>query len=389
MREIKKQENQVSSKQETQENKCLQFPIPHFILVFTSCFCLGLYPNRAIAQRPPEAIATTPNLAPFQPTILNPGMTGSEVQVLQVQLKALGYYNDWIDGQYGLSTQNAVAKFQKAGVLKRKDGVADLTTQSILKTALLGQTKCTTAPVSAPISQVNTTSPPSQINLFWWSLLGLGILGSVGAFIYLIKKVDKIQYSAISEDQKLLSPSVQDHPKFFLSPAQTPAVSSSIELLQPKTSAIVAKLNIFDELMKDLRVDDPNQRRKAIWNLGQQGDSRAIKPLVELMIDADSQQHGLILSALAEIGSRTLKPLNRALVISLQNESPQVRKNAIRDLLRIYDMMGQMSQVLCHALEDPDPEVQATARYAFTKINRVGNIPESQTFMDMNTEEQN
>ncbi|MCM2407242.1 HEAT repeat domain-containing protein [Anabaena sp. CCAP 1446/1C] len=338
-------------------------------------------------------MAARPNLVPFQPTILNPGMTGSEVQVLQVQLKALGYYNDWIDGQYGLSTQNAVAKFQKAGVLKRKDGIADLTTQNSLKTALLGQNKCTTAPVSAPIPKANTTSPPSQINLIWWSLLGSGILGSVGAFVYLIKRVDKIQYSAISESQKLLSPSVQDHPKFFLSPAQTPPVSSSIassiELLQPNASAMVAKLNIFDELIKELRVDDPNQRRKAIWNLGQQGDSRAIKPLVDLMIDADSQQYGLILSALAEIGSRTLKPLNRALVISLQNESPQVRKNAIRDLLRIYDMMGQMSQVLCHALEDPDPEVQATARYAFTKINRVGKIPESQIFTDMNTEEQN
>ncbi|MEA5554211.1 peptidoglycan-binding protein [Anabaena cylindrica UHCC 0172] len=384
MREIKKQENQVSNKQKIQENQLLLFPIPHFILVFTSCFCLGLYPNRAIA--------TTPNLAPFQPTILNPGMTGAEVQVLQVQLKALGYYNDWIDGQYGLSTQNAVAKFQKAGVLKREDGIADLTTQSILKKALLGQTKCTTVPVSAPIPQVpqvNTKSQPNQVNWIWWSLLGLGSLGSVGAFVYLIQRINKIQNSAISENQKLLSPSVQDHPKFFLSPAQTPAVSSSIELLQPNASAMVAKINIFDELIKELGVDDPTLRRKAIWNLGQQGDSRAIKPLVELMMDADSQQHGLILSALAEIGSRTLKPLNRALVISLQNESPQVRKNAIRDLLRIYDMMGQMSQILRHALEDPDPEVQATARYAFTKMNHVGNIPEAQVFTNMNTEEQN
>ncbi len=68
--------------------------------------------------------------------------------------------------------------------------------------------------------------------------------------------------------------------------------------------------------------------------------------------------------------------MNRALAISIQNDSPQVRQNAIRDLTRVYDMMSQISQMLKHALEDPDPEVQSTARYALNQIHRMRVISE-------------
>jgi HEAT repeat protein len=134
--------------------------------------------------------------------------------------------------------------------------------------------------------------------------------------------------------------------------------------------------------MEELQSDDATKRRKAIWNIGQKGDSRAVQPLVELLMSADSQQNGLILSALAEIGIRTLKPMNRALALSIQSENPQVRQNAIRDLVRLYDMMAQMSQILRHALEDTDPEVQATARYALNQINRLRVVPDQQRFTE-------
>jgi HEAT repeat protein len=153
----------------------------------------------------------------------------------------------------------------------------------------------------------------------------------------------------------------------------------SAKLLPPATTSRLAKINIVDELIKDLHSNDSAKRRKAIWDLGQQGDSRAIQPLVELMVNADSQQTSLILAALAEIGGRTLKPMNRALAISMQDESPQVRQNAIRDLTRVYDMMNQMAQMLRHALEDPDAEVQATARYALTQMNRMRSLGEQQS----------
>jgi HEAT repeat protein len=156
---------------------------------------------------------------------------------------------------------------------------------------------------------------------------------------------------------------------------QAATTSQPPTLLPPTTTSRLAKVNIVDELLKDLSSPDPTKRRKAIWDLGQQGDSRAIQPLVDLMIDADSQQRSLILAALTEIGIRTLKPMNQALAMSLQHESPQVRQNAIRDLTRIYDMMAQISQMLCHAVQDPDAEVQATARYALAQMNRIRSLP--------------
>ena len=80
------------------------------------------------------------------------------------------------------------------------------------------------------------------------------------------------------------------------------------------------------------------------------------------MADADSQQRSLILAALAEIGTRTLKPMNRALAVSMQDESPDVRKNAIRDLTRVYETMTQISQMLSMAAQDEDPEVQENSK---------------------------
>lgn len=128
-------------------------------------------------------------------------------------------------------------------------------------------------------------------------------------------------------------------------------------------------LDIIEELLKDLQDIDPKKRRKAIWELAQKADSRAMKPLVDLMIDTDSQERSLILEALSQISLRTLKPMNQALAISLQDKNPQVRKNAIRDLTRIYDIMSQISQLLCHAIGDSDREVQETAQWALNQLN--------------------
>jgi len=58
----------------------------------------------------------------------------------------------------------------------------------------------------------------------------------------------------------------------------------------------------------------------------------------------------------------------------LQDESSDVRKNAIRDLTRIYDQIAQMSQLLGHAVNDADPEVQETAQWALSQLNRIRTI---------------
>ena len=137
----------------------------------------------------------------------------------------------------------------------------------------------------------------------------------------------------------------------------------------------LAKVDVIDELVGNLQVTDPSKRRKAIWELGQRGNSSAVQHLVNSMVDADSKEKSLILAALSEIGIRSLKPMNRALAIALQDDNPDVRKNAIRDLTRVYDLVTQISQMLGHATEDEDAEVRRTAEWALEQLNRIREAP--------------
>jgi hypothetical protein len=148
------------------------------------------------------------------------------------------------------------------------------------------------------------------------------------------------------------------------------SVSRSQEIALPEPPK-QPKLDIIEALIEDLRHLSSVKRRKAIWELGQQGDSRAVEPLLDLLTNSDSQQYSLILASLSEIGIRTIKPMNNAWSISMQNENPEVRKNAIRDLTRIYELVNQISYLLHHATDDPDPEVQETARWAINQLNRI------------------
>ncbi|MBD2515630.1 HEAT repeat domain-containing protein [Nostoc sp. FACHB-973] len=366
------------------------------ILVFTCFSCLGFYLNRpstATSNPVPEILefAQANSRVSATPNVLRYGSPKSDVQRLQTQLKQLGYYNGVVDGQYNATTEVAVAKFQKVKGLKI-DGLAGLATRERLQAALAAKKQIVTSPiVTSPIvtSPASTPKPtakpqPTERGFLWWLIFAVGVLGSIGAFLFLLRwfrQVKQLQKSEISNSKSLnqvkKDPITTPSPENLTTP-QTAKLSPTTQLLLPEKTSRLAKLNIIDELIQDLGSPDPTKRRKAIWDLGQQGDSRAIQPMVDLMIDADSQESSLILAALGEIGARTLKPMNRALVMSMQDESPQVRQNAIRDLIRVYDMMSQMSQILCHALEDPDAEVQATARYALSQMNRIRALPEQQ-----------
>ncbi|MBD2604400.1 HEAT repeat domain-containing protein [Scytonema hofmannii FACHB-248] len=358
------------------------------ILVITCLTCLGFDPNPASTATPnlaPEfQLQIVNSTQPAQSSILELGSRGVEVEALQKQLKELGYYYGVVNGDYGDRTKLAVSKFQKAKNLI-PDGIAGVTTRNILLTAVKQKQSLSLATIAPNAKNEKTSTKASpQKSLLWWSLVGIGILGGVGALLYLLRRSRKVkQVQPENFDFKVLTPSQTKPVPGLLSldsaadknaditNTEEATAPSAKEVLPLEKTSRLAKVNIVEELMKDLRSPDPTKRRKAIWDLGQQGDSRAIQPLIEVMIDADSQQRSLILAALAEIGTRTLKPMNRALAISLQDESPEVRQNAIRDLTRVYDMMAQISQMLCLATEDPNAEVQATARYALSQMNRI------------------
>jgi len=123
--------------------------------------------------------------------VLKPGSQGPDVQTLQTQLKQLGYYSGIADGKYGDSTKKAVAKFQQAKVFSRVDGVADLATKRILQTALIdNQNKLAVASSSeAPVTTTNNSNSAFR-DFLWWSILGLGTLGTIGAILYLLRRFD-------------------------------------------------------------------------------------------------------------------------------------------------------------------------------------------------------
>lgn len=347
------------------------------ILIFTCFTCWGFYPHHtslltshpASAQIPPAS-----STIPTTYTILKLGSQGTDVKVLQIQLKDLRYYHDDIDGVYGQNTKRAIAEFQKLQNLPRIDGIADLATRESLQTLWVNQN-----PVSVPSTPtVQQTDAPqlSQGGFIWWSLLGLVILGSTGGILFLVGLFIPFKFNAFSSgEQKPVKSSPGELDTFSDSQENyVPVISSPPSPITPR----LTKVNVVDELIHDLHGGDRPKQRKAIWNLGQQGDSRAIQPLVDLMMDADSQQRSLILAALAEINTRALTPMNRALAISLQDENPQVRQNAIRDLTRIYDMIIQMSQIVAHAMEDPDVDVQNTAKYALIQMNKIRGVSHQQ-----------
>ncbi|WP_392534602.1 peptidoglycan-binding protein [Nostoc sp. C117] len=366
------------------------------ILVFTCFSCLGFYANTpSTATSKPEILelAQANSRISASAPVLTTGSQGSDVQRLQIQLKKLGYYNGAVDGKYNVTTEIAVAKFQKVKGLKI-DGIAGLATKIRLQTAFADKNRLIASPIvtsriitSARVTSKPTAKPqPSEKGFLWWLIFAVGVLGSFGVLVYLLRwfrHAKQLQKSEISNTKSLSEvkkdPMTEPLAENITNPQITklpPPPPPPTQLLLPEKTSRLVKLNIVDELIQDLRSTDPKKRHKAIWNLGQQGDSRAIQPMVDLMIDADSQESSLILAALAEISTRTLKPMNRALAISMQDENPQVRQNAIRDLTRVYDMMSQMSQILCHALEDPDAEVQATARYALSHMNKIRGLPE-------------
>lgn len=155
------------------------------------------------------------------------------------------------------------------------------------------------------------------------------------------------------------------------SSAIAPTAANSLHTGQMGGTAPLAQVDIIEGLIGDLRNPDPTRRRKAIWELGQRGNSLAMQPLVDSMVSADSKEKSLVLAALSEIGIRSLKPMSRALAIALQDDNPEVRKNAIRDLTRVYDLVVQISQMLGHATEDEDPEVRQTATWALDQLSRI------------------
>ncbi len=131
------------------------------------------------------------------------------------------------------------------------------------------------------------------------------------------------------------------------------------------------EIDVVSELIQDLQQQDRDLRRKAIWGLAQTNDFRGIEPLVKIMPQADSLEKGLILDTITQIASRNFQTINRVLLTSLEDESAEVRKRAVRDLTVLYKSMSFVTVCLSKMTEDSDREVQQTAKWALEQFNQM------------------
>ncbi|NET03199.1 MAG: peptidoglycan-binding protein [Symploca sp. SIO2B6] len=362
----------------------------------------------AIANSSSGEVAQTRTVEPNE-TVLQLGDEGEPVLELQKQLQKLGYYQHSPDRIYGETTKSAVSEFQKSIDLPA-NGVADPTTRLILSREFQA---------SKPDIQTATTASSSgneDGRLYVVVLGAVAIISAlVGGGLFLLKLLKKPRTTKqVPEPTKLQMTGnkrqaqnstaknsgsqtqtieYENHGNGYIPSALRVSkpnheehhspVQSSEDDVSVNTTSRIAKVDIVNEFINDLQGPDHQKRRKAIWELAQRGDSRAVKPLVDLILDSDSQQRILILEALSQICSKTLQPINKALALSLQDENANVRKNAIRDMTRVYDMVGQMSQMLCQAADDPNSEVRETAKWAIDQLGKirgsegVNNLPSS------------
>lgn len=370
----------------------------------------------AISQASPA-----PPMVP-NPVLLAPGANPAEVTILQQQLQLLGVYSGPINGDYSPATQEAVKAFQQANNLPAT-GLLDGETWDRMSTPqLLGDRA--SSPDDAAVPNLLATSPPAEppapeslaadggaesaasesadpsttsvepapaeepAVLRWRQLAipgGIALAGLLGAGLWWQSRRKR----PIPADPTISDPATFDPASESPLPPQPSPVAqeASPSPPDPKTNghALVSltettrlpSVNIVATLVEELASPDPDLRRRAIWELGQRGDSTAVQPLINGLLEADSQEKSLILAALSEISSRSLKPMHRALALGLQDPSPEVRKNAIRDLSRVYDTLMQLGPMLAHATQDPDPEVQATAQWALGQLNRLAPAPYS------------
>ncbi|NJL48233.1 MAG: HEAT repeat domain-containing protein [Leptolyngbyaceae cyanobacterium SM2_5_2] len=237
------------------------------------------------------------------------------------------------------------------------------------------------ASTSAPASE-ETAPPDGTSHLRRWGVVGLlGLSSLVGAGLWWRRRQASSRPTTPRSTATLAEEQNPQAADFYSSatrpnhPSDPPPGPGAGLVSQMDETSRLSPLNIAETLIEELASADASVRHRAIWELGQRGNSSAIQPLVNGLLEADSQEKSLILAALAEISSRSLKPMHRALALGLQDPSPEVRKNAIRDLSRVYDTAVQLSQMLVHATQDPDLEVQETARWALGQLNRIRATP--------------
>lgn len=119
----------------------------------------------------------------------------------------------------------------------------------------------------------------------------------------------------------------------------------------------------IDGLVQDINDDNLIVRLKAVKELGESGDVRAVHPLIDSLGDRDCGHTAAnALVKLVKKGQPSVEPL----IITLKDENPFVRRNAVYALGEIKDVRAV--NPLIDALKDNDLIVRRNAAKALGKI---------------------
>lgn len=383
------------------------------LLTCLSALSVPAIQTKSVAQTPVAQGIPAGDINSFKG--LGIGSRGEAVRQLQRRLTESSYYSGPIDGLYGLETQRAIVALQRASGLEDTGTLNEATWQALesgAQTSSEGEFEFNEAEagnpaIAQPTEREAENKLPSVGEIAGVSAveneptdgikpvfaLGFGLvalLGSFGVGFFVANRNKRkanddrgwgtSNSDAVGVDLALIENSaVPIAPNSALSAGAQGAQQSAPVFnqgygqgyAQMGATGPLSQIDVIEGLLGELRNPDPAKRRKAIWELGQRGNSIAVQPLVDAMPNADSKEKSLLLAALSEIGIRSLRPMNRAMAIAFQDPSSEVRKNAIRDLSRVYDLVVQISHMLGHAAEDEDPEVRQTATWALDKLNHI------------------
>ena len=151
-------------------------PIPSSIVFGEVTPVPGAPATIAVVTATPSPTRTITPVTPSPtPVSLQMGFKGSnEVRALQRRLKALGYYNGSIDGDFGAATEKAVREFQKANgltadgkagtktmaKLNSKDAVSAKKAKATAKPTAKATAKATAKPTATPKPTAKKTATP-------------------------------------------------------------------------------------------------------------------------------------------------------------------------------------------------------------------------------------
>lgn len=202
-------------------------------------------------------------------------------------------------------------------------------------------------------------------------------------------KERKLEQLSLQNEQVILQPNREqkksEKTKFKIEKIPQKPVGKLAERIKPEIEK--KEENYQDntqKLISQLDTAKGNEKIKIIWSLAADADSRAIEPLLDIMFRGNSQEKTLVLEAISQIASKSLKPINQALIMSLQDEQGQVRKNALRDVTKLYELITEIQPVILQAAcDDPDPEVREIAIFSLNKLGiKTNALSDSQKVFD-------